>query len=395
MRIAIGCGSRGIKNYRVIVHATIDTLKELKARPFIVAAMGSHGGATADGQRDLLASYDITEKLLGVPVLTDMDAVSLGNNSWGQPVWWDKNALGADGVVLINRIKPHTDFRGRYESGLVKMLVIGLGKREGADQVHSFGTRGLRDMLLVSVKLVLEKTPFLGGLAVLENAAEETAHLEVLTKDELLEKEPPLLERARHLMGRLPFPEIDLLVVGECGKNYSGAGMDPNVVGRMLIEASPEAETNIPRVVRMCCLDLSPESHGNGTGIGIADLVTHRALAAIDPGPFRMNNLTARFLWRSKLPLGFETDRDCIQAGVDTCWNPVQDMLRVCVIPNTLEVAEMWVSPALADVATQLPGLELVGTPAELPFEESGNLVQEKLFPHSVRSRRSKPKRTG
>ena len=193
MSIAVGCGSRGIKNYLAIARATIATLQEMGAKPFVVAAMGSHGGATAEGQRDLLASYHIDEAHLGVPVKTDMDAVSVGTNSWGQPVWWDKNALGADGVVLINRVKPHTDFRGRYESGLSKMTVIGLGKREGADQVHSFGTRGLKDMLVESLKVLLGKTPFLGGLAVLENAHEETGHLEVLAKEDILAGEPPLL----------------------------------------------------------------------------------------------------------------------------------------------------------------------------------------------------------
>ena len=282
MRVAVGCGSRGIKNYLAIAKATIDALKHLGAKPFVVAAMGSHGGATPDGQRELLASYHIDEAHLGVPVVTDMDAVRVGTNSWGEPVWWDQNALAADGVVLVNRVKPHTDFRGRFESGLLKMLVIGLGKRHGADQVHSYGTRGLRDMLVESGKVLLEKTPFLGGLAVLENAVEETARVEVIDRDELLEKEPPLLEEAKRIMGRIPFPALDVLIVGECGKNYSGAGMDPNVVGRMLIEASPEAETNHPRVTRMACLDVSPESHGNATGIGIADLTTDRALAAIE-----------------------------------------------------------------------------------------------------------------
>lgn len=388
MRIAVGCGSRGIKNYLPIAQATIAALKELGAKPFVVAAMGSHGGATAAGQRELLASYHIDEQHLGVPIVTDMDAEAVGTNSWGEPVWWDKNALGADGVVLINRVKPHTDFRGKYESGIVKMMVIGLGKRHGADQVHSWGTRGLRDMLLESVKVLLDKTPFLGGLAVLENALEETARVEVIDRDDLLEKEPPLLEEAKRIMGRIPFPALDVLIVGECGKNYSGAGMDPNVVGRMLIEASPEAETNHPRVTRMAVLDVSPESHGNATGIGIADLTTNRALASIDQIPFRMNNLTARFLWRSKLPIGFPTDRECIESAVETCWQPVEDRLKFCVIPNTLEVAEVWVSPALAAEAKMNPDLEVVGSPIELPFRSDGSLDQERLFPHSVRGRR-------
>jgi len=390
MRVAVGCGSRGIKNYLTIAKATVDALKELGANPFVVAAMGSHGGATPAGQRELLASYHIDEAHLGVPVVTDMDAAEVGTNSWGQPVWWDKNALAADGVVTVSRVKPHTDFRGRFESGVVKMLVIGLGKRHGADQHHSWGTRGLRDMMVESAKVIVEKTPFLGGLAILENANEETAHVEVLDRADLFDREPPLLEKAKQLMGRLPFPAFDVLIVGELGKNYSGAGIDPNVVGRMLIEASPEAETNNPRVTRMAVLDVSPESHGNGTGIGIADLTTARALAAIDPVPFRMNNLTARFLWRSKLPLGFDTDREVIGAAVETCWQPLADQLKFAVIPNTLEVAELWVSAALAAEAAANPNLELVGSPTPLPFDAAGNLAQEKLFPHSVRGRRGR-----
>jgi hypothetical protein len=390
MRIAVGCGSRGIKNYLTIAKATVEALKELGAKPFIVAAMGSHGGANPAGQRELLAGYGLDEAHLGVPVVTDMDAAQIGTNSWNQPVWWDKNALAADGVVTVSRVKPHTDFRGRFESGIVKMLAIGLGKRHGADQHHSWGTRGLRDMMVESAKVIVANTPFLGGLAILENANEETAHLEVIDRDDLFEKEPPLLDHARQIMGRLPFPAFDVLIIGECGKNYSGAGIDPNVVGRMLIEASPEMETNDPRITRMAVLDVSPESHGNGTGIGIADLTTNRALAAIDPVPFRMNNLTARFLWRSKLPIGFDTDREVIANSVETCWQPIADQLKFAVIPNTLEVAELWVSPALAAEAKANPNLELVGDPMPLPFDSAGNLVQEKLFPHSVRGRRGK-----
>src|SRR5262249_13635328 len=226
MRVAVGCGSRGIKNLLAIAKATVESLAELGAKPFVVAAMGSHGGATPQGQRELLASYHIDEAHLGVPVVTDMDAVNIGLNSWGQPVWWDKNALAADGVVTVSRVKPHTDFRGPFESGIVKMLVIGLGKQRGADQIHSFGTRGLRDMIHESGKVILAKTPFMGGLATLENAQEETAHLEVVDRDDLYDREPVLLERASKMMGRLPFRGCDVLIIGESGKNYSGAGMD-------------------------------------------------------------------------------------------------------------------------------------------------------------------------
>jgi hypothetical protein len=385
-RVAVGVGSRGIANVATMVRATLDTLRDLGANPFVVAAMGSHGGATAEGQRQLLAEYGVSEQALGVPVKTDMTSVRIGTNSWSEPVFWDKNALEADAVVTISRVKPHTDFRGKYESGITKMIVIGLGKREGAAQHHRWGFRGLRDMLPETAKVVLEKTPFLGGLAVLENAQEQTARLQVVDRDDLLAVEPGLLVEARGLMGRLPFEQLDLLVIGEIGKNYSGAGIDPNVVGRLLIECQPEFES--PKITRICALDLSPESHGNGTGIGIADLTIDRLLAAIDSAPFRMNNLTACFLWRSKLPIGFATDRECIDMGMQTCWQPVREKLRMAVIPNTLELADLWVSPALLDEAAKNPHLRVQGGPAAVPFDAAGNVIQEQLFPHSVRGRR-------
>ncbi len=385
-RVLVGVGSRGIANVATMVRATLDVLRDLGTRPAVVAAMGSHGGANPAGQRELLASYGVSEEALRVPVLTDMDTVRLGTNSWGEPVFWDKNAAEADAVVTISRVKLHTDFRNCYESGIVKMLVIGLGKREGASQHHRWGVRGLREMMPETVKVILEKTPFVAGLAVLENAREETARLQVVDREDLLAIEPGLLEEAKSIMGRLPFEQLDLLIIGEIGKNYSGAGIDPNVVGRLLMEGQPEPES--PRITRICCLDLSPESHGNGTGVGIADLTTERLLAGIDPVPFRMNNLTACFLWRSKLPLAFPADRDCLEAGLQTCWQPNADRVRMALIPNTLELEQLWVSQPLLEEAKGRPHLEILGGLQALPFDASGNLRQDVLFPHSVRGRR-------
>jgi hypothetical protein len=386
MRVAIGVGSRGITHLSAIVRSTIDLVRELGAQPFVVAAMGSHGGATAKGQRDLLASYGITETALAVPVVTDMDAVQIGTNSWGEPVWWDKNALAADAVLLISRIKPHTDFRGQYESGIVKMLVIGLGKRSGAAQHHRYGVRGLRDMMPDTANVVLEKTPFAAALAVLENANDETARLQVVERDRVLVTEPQLLNEARQMMGRIPFDQLDLLVIGEIGKNYSGAGIDPNVVGRLMLELAPEPES--PRITRICALDLSPESHGNGTGVGLADLITTRLRDAIDPDISHANTLTACFLHRSKVPIAVATDRECIEAGLATCWQPDGAAVRLVIVPNTLEVGEMWVSKAMIGEVERHPHLELCGESHPLTFDSAGNLRQEILFPHCVRSRR-------
>jgi hypothetical protein len=387
-RVGVAVGSRGIANLFTIVRSTLDFLRERGAEPFVVAAMGSHGGATAEGQRQLLAEYGVSEAKLGVPLKTDMTAVQIGTNSWGEPVFWDRNGLAADAVVTISRVKPHTDFRGRYESGICKMIVIGLGKRDGASQHHRWGVRGLRDMLPETAKVVLEKTPFAAGLAILENAHEQTARLQVVDRDEVLAVEPGLLEEARRLMGRLPFDRLDLLVIGEIGKNYSGAGIDPNVVGRLLIEGEPDFDK--PKITRICCLDLSPESHGNGTGVGIADLTTDRLLAAIDPVPFRMNNLTACFLRRSQLPFAFPTDRECITCGIETCWQPNAEQLRMAMIPNTLELAELWASPPLVAEAKANAYLDVTGPAQALPLDAAGNVMQERLFPRSVRGRRGK-----
>jgi hypothetical protein len=385
-RVALGVGSRGISQLAVIVKATVDVFREWGAAPFIVAAMGSHGGATEAGQRQILADHGITEEAMGAPVRTDMNAVCIGANSAGQPVYWDKNAWEADAVVTVSRIKAHTDFEAAYESGIVKMLVIGLGKLDGAAQHHRWGVRGLREFMPLSARVILEKARFHAGLAVVENALEKTAIVQVVERDELMEVEPRLLQKAKEIMGRLPFAQLDLLVIGEMGKNYSGAGIDPNVVGRRFMECEPEFST--PRITRICALDLSPESHGNGTGIGLADLATDRLLSAIDPGPTRLNQLTACSLLRSKLPFGFPNDRQCIEAGLATCWQPDQDAIRFAIIPSTLELSHLWVSENLC--AECGPELRSTGAAKPIPFDAAGNLIQETLFPHSMRARRGR-----
>src|SRR5262249_13561580 len=239
-RIAVGIGSRGIHGIDQVAKSIVGTLQEMGYRPFIVAAMGSHGSATAEGQRALLAGYGVTAEAMGVPVKTDMDTVVLGTNPVGLPIYFDRNAYEADGIVLANRVKPHTDFHGAHESGVLKMMVNGLGKHEGASQVHKLGVRGLREVLPAVGRFLVENTRFFLGLAIVENAEDFPAEIATLEPETIFAKEPVLLERARSLMGRLPFDQIDVLVVGELGKNYSGAGMDPNVIGRLLIETQPD-----------------------------------------------------------------------------------------------------------------------------------------------------------
>lgn len=384
--IAVGIGSRGIHGIDVVARAIVDTLKEMEYRPFIVAAMGSHGGATADGQRELLAGYGVTTEAMGVPVKTDMDTVELGTNPVGLPIYFDRNAYQADGIILANRVKPHTDFRGVHESGVLKMLVIGLGKQQGASQVHKLGIRGLCEVLPAVGRTLVEKTRFALGLALLENAEDVTAEIVAIEPETIFDVEPKLLDRARNLMGRLPFDQIDVLIVGELGKNYSGAGMDPNVIGRLFVET--QADFDRPSVTRLCVLDVSDESHGNIVGVGFADLTTERLVSRMDEVPFRINTLTSCCLQRSRIPITLPTDRDVIRTAIDTCWRIDPAEARIVVIPNTLEVKTLWVSRPLEDEVRAHPHLSRETDYQPMPVSEDGSLDLVGLFPDSVRGRR-------
>jgi Lactate racemase N-terminal domain len=385
--IALTVGSRGIAGIDRIARAAVDALKALGFRPFVVASMGSHGGGTAEGQRAMLAEFGVTEGRLGCPIRSEMDTAILGTNSFGLPIHFDRNALGADGIVLLNRIKPHTSFTGRYESGLLKMLTIGLGKHQGAEQVHKLGLPGLRKLLPEVGAFLLEKTPVAFGVALLENAEERTARVVGVEPGELLEVEPRLLDEARTLMARLPFDQIDVLIVGELGKNYSGTGLDPNVIGRQRVETMPDLPR--PVVTRLAVLDLSVETRGNATGIGLADLTTDRLVANIDPRPMRVNCLTSNFLARARVPLSLPTDRDVLTACLDTCWRIDPSEARMVLIPNTLEVAHLWVTPPLAGEVESNPHLAFETDFRPIPIAVDGMLDQESLFPESVRGKRA------
>ncbi|HWE39062.1 MAG TPA: lactate racemase domain-containing protein [Isosphaeraceae bacterium] len=385
--IAVGVGSRGITAIPTVAKAAVDTLKEMGFRPFLVAAMGSHGGATAEGQRELLAGYGITPEAMGVEVRTAMDTEVVGTSPVGLPIYFDRNALHADGIVLLNRVKPHTDFRADFESGILKMLVIGLGKRQGASQIHKLGLRGMKDVLPAVGRILIEKTPLALGVAILENADDLPAEIVAVEPDELMAVEPGLLNRARELMGRLPFDQIDVLIVGELGKNYSGAGMDPNVIGRLMVET--QGDFDRPVVTRLAVLDVSDESHGNAVGVGFADLTTERLVARIDHDPFRINLLTSCFLERARIPITLPTDLEVFAAAVDTCWRIHPDECRLVLIPNTLELQTLWVSPALAREVESHPHLTLETDFSPIPFDADGALDQESLFPSSVRGRRA------
>jgi hypothetical protein len=384
--VALTVGSRGIAGIDAIARAAVAALRDLGLVPFVVAAMGSHGGGTAEGQRALLAELGVTEGSVGCPVHCELDTVVLGTNRFGLPIHFDARAARADGIVLLNRIKPHTSFTGRYESGLLKMLAVGLGKREGAAQVHRLGLPGLRRLLPEVGAFLLGRTPVALGVALLENADEQTARVAAVEPEDLLEAEPALLDEARDLMARLPFDRIDVLVVGELGKNYSGTGLDPNVIGRQRVETMPDLPR--PVVTRLAVLDLSAETRGNALGIGLADLTTERLVRAIDPVPMRVNSLTSNFLTRARVPLALPTDAALLAACLDTCWRPDWRDARLVVIPNTLELQTLWVTPPLLAEASANPALRVETDPRPLPIGPGGALDQEALFPHCVRARR-------
>jgi hypothetical protein len=365
----------------------VDALKELGYEPFIKAAMGSHGGATADGQRELLAGYGITPENMGVEVLTSLETLEVGISPIGLPIYFDKDAYEADGIVCLNRIKPHTDFRADFESGILKMMVIGFGKQRGAEQIHKLGLRGMKEVLPAVGKFLLENTKFSLGVAILENVDDQPAEIVAMEPDQVLETEPKLLNRVRDLMGRLPFDQIDVLVVGEIGKNYSGAGMDPNVIGRLMVETQPDFEK--PLVTRLAILDVSDESHGNIVGVGFADLATQRIVDKMDPVPFRINVITSCFLERARIPITLPTDREVLEVSVQTSWRLTPDQVRMVIIPNSLELNTIYVSEAMKADVEAGDHLSFDSDFQPIPIDSHGMVEQEKLFPESVRGKRA------
>lgn len=370
--IGVGVGSRGVANLATIVRAVIDFLQARGARPFIFPAMGSHGGATAEGQRELLASMGITSDRMGCEVRSSMEVIELAAPELGHRLFMDAHAAASDGIVLINRVKPHTDFHGRYESGLVKMSVIGLGKERQAFEMHNFGTHGLKNLIPKAAEVVLRTRRILMGLAVVENAYDETAFVEAIPGRQILEREPALLEMAGANMARLPVDDIDLLIVDRLGKNISGTGMDTNIIGRMKIWSEPEPER--PRIKSIVVTDLTEETHGNATGTGLADVITRRLHSRIDLAVTNKNIVTSGFLERGKIPVIAQTDREAIELGLrGACCNDVGGA-RIIRIRDTLHLGEVWVSePILQELAVR-SDIKVISGPQKV-IESSGALV--------------------
>jgi len=373
-RVAVTGGSRGVANIATILKATCESLKALGAKPFIVPAMGSHGGATAEGQLKVLARYGVTPESMGVPILSSMETVEIGRMSWGFPVLVDKNAVEADHIVLVNRIKPHTNFRAHVESGLLKMLVIGLGKHQGAILAHRAAVDvGLPKAIPEVARFSLSKLSILFGIGMLENVRHQTAKVEAMLPEALEETEARLLTEAWTLLGRIPFEFLHLLIVDELGKEISGTGMDPNVIGRMYL--SPNEEPKSPRYIRILVRDLSEKTAGNAVGMGLADFSTRRLANKINFQYTYTNALTGLSPMRSKMPIIFETDRDAIEGALKTIGMTEPTDAKVARIKNTLDLEYLYASDALLPEIRERVDLEVVSGPHPFEFTAEGDLV--------------------
>jgi hypothetical protein len=371
--IAITVGSRGITDIHTILRVLISYLKNRGAVPFLVPAMGSHGGAREAGQAKILENFGITENALGVPIRNSMTVTEIGRTSTGLPVYCDRFAASAQGLIVVNRIKDHTDFEGVHESGLVKMMVIGLGKHKGALTVHDHGIRGFKEEMPRCAEVFVANLPVLFGIAIVENAYNQASILEIIDSGEILERETFLLGKAKQLRPRLLMDELDILVVKEMGKDISGTCMDTNVIGRRLIFGEPEPET--PRIKRIVVLSLSDKSHGNAVGIGLADICSRRLVNKIDFETTYINTITATFVERARIPLTAETDRDAMEIALNTCWKPGREKIKMAVIKNTKALDTVWLSEGMLPAIRERDDLRIIGNPEEIQFDPDGNLV--------------------
>jgi hypothetical protein len=372
-RIAITAGSRGINSIDRIIHALVKEIQALGARPFIVPAMGSHGGATAEGQRKVLAEYKITEETMGVPVQSSMETEKIGQLANGVPVYLDKTALGSDGIVVVNRVKPHTAFKADYESGLCKMLAIGLGKHKGATAFHSCGMDEFGELLPQLGKVVLDNAPVLFGLGIIENAYDHPARFEIVWKENLVKREKDLLAEAKSLMPKILLDNLHLLLVQEIGKEISGSGMDPNITGR---SASPHfRKPDALKVEKIVALNLTAASKGNACGIGTADVTTRRFVDSINTDYTYVNAITSGVLATARIPITMPTDREAIQLALKTCSRVKHPETRIVWINNTLSLEKIFASEPLLPEIRKNSQIEVLGDPRPMPFDGKGNLV--------------------
>lgn len=370
MSIAVTAGSRGISRIDELTAAVVAELKERGAAPFVVPAMGSHGGATAEGQVEVLARLGVTESSAGCPIRSSMEVVEIGRLENGLPVRVDRNAHEADGIVVVNRVKPHTSFRGASESGLVKMIAIGLGKQQGADACHALGFAHMAEHILAMAELALAKERILFGVGVVENACDRPMKVAGVPAREIVARDRELLALAKAHMPRIPFDPMDVLVVDRMGKEFSGTGMDPNITGRY---STPYASGG-PRVEKLVVLDLTDATHGNGVGVGLADFATRRLVSRLDLGAMYANALTSTVVVPVRIPATLDTEREAIQAAVKTCGARDRSRVRLVRVRNTLHLGDLWISEALLDEARGNPAITVRGAPRPMSFDGSGRL---------------------
>ena len=372
-RVAVAVGSRGIANLARLVRLLVAELRRLGTQPFVIPAMGSHGGATADGQRQVLAHLGVTEDGVGAPVRATMDVVGLGEAAPGLAAWCDKFALEADATLILNRVKPHSSFRGRYESGLLKLAAIGLGKQQGAETCHTLGFGRLAERVAAVGQAVLARANVAGGLAVVENALHQTHHLELVPAAAIPEREPQLLALAWELYPELPFDELDVLVIGRIGKDISGTGFDPNVVGRY----STEYASGGPAIGRIAVLDATPRTGGNVNGIGIVDVTTRRLFDKLSFAETYPNALTSTATQTVKIPMVMANDRQAIRAAIRTSTLPDPAAVRLAWVRDTLSLDRLLVSANLAATVDARPGVTVTGAPRPLRFDAAGALLED------------------
>ncbi|MHC1772993.1 MAG: lactate racemase domain-containing protein [Flexilinea sp.] len=371
MKIAITCGSRGVANIAQIIRCIADQTKKAGAEAFVVPAMGSHGGATAEGQREILARYGVTEASVRCPIKSSMEVKLISHDVEGHQVYIDKFAAEADGIIVVGRIKPHTAFRGPYESGLMKMMVIGLGKQKGADTCHDDGFKNMAKNIVLYGKAILKYAPVLFGVGIIENSKDQTYKIAALKPQEIIDKEPDYLIEAKSLMPRIHFSPIDVLIVDRIGKDISGDGMDPNITGTF---CSPYASGGI-KAERVVVLDLTDASHGCGIGIGMADITTKRFFSKFDFDASYPNAITSKMVMQAKIPMVLANDREAIQIAIKTCLKGNRTSPRIVRIKDTLHIEDIWISKELIPEAQKDPDITILGEPKELCFDNSGNLL--------------------
>ena len=372
-RIALTAGSRGIAHIDHILRHLVQTVRQKGGHPFLLPAMGSHGGGTSVGQVEVLKSLGVTEESTGAPIVSSMDVVEIGKSRFGFPVMVSKPAAEADGIIVVNRIKPHTEFEGPIESGLIKMMAIGMGKHRGCFEVHKQAVQyGYRDVIPEIGGVILSKLPILFGLGIVENIYDETAVIRAVLPSRFVEEEKELLSLAKKLMARLPFDKIDVLIVDQMGKNISGTGIDTNVIGRIMFIGEREPEK--PKITRIVVLDLTEASHGNAVGIGLADYITQRLVKKLDLSALATNAITAMTPEKGRIPIAMPTDQAAVDAALDTIGSIPPQEARVVHIRNTLEMGELEVSKAFLPEMEGRTDLEVWKHLGPLSFDVTGRI---------------------